>query len=611
LGSAWLAAMKIPEFNRTDDFLGYVDIPCLFAKVKNSALPGVAFRHIAECEEDPDCDIYLRGRKPEKFSPWQQGILEQLFEKDGLAAAVTEAMKEYETSPKWAGEGYVHLAEEDRQKIKEHGIAPYITISAVVIDEVRRKVILRADTVIDGNLDEHGISIFLSKERWRFETARYINQYQSLLGEDSEAWRKEFAKKQWELLYPASEPATSGVSAPESLIGNWAFDRSETTKLLKSLKVDSIRSEMLIKNFEDQAISISREVFNFFDLAWAIGDCLDRRGYRVVGSVARGKRLTVTLQGIKHAELGYVETDHLIKKEYWCDGTLLIEDLGVVYRPTDKRPAEGQPWVELFPQLEANAWTESDTSFLHGYWEFDAPKTAQVLEKMGNTKNAIESQLEMQEFLSPTGYRFSPGAKILMTSGEVNTEHDLLGCERSGNRLLLHHRMKSGALVQTDEWWCDGEILVDRNGLAYCRKRDKWAELFPLPEPAGVSDASPTFLLGDWQLDAQKTSEVLKQLGKQPAEIASQIKDDKERLANFRFWFEAENLFTSAPTMTLANQNRPWECERNGNRVMIRQRTKSGEIFLSVEFWCDGEFLVKRSGTAYQRVTSSRLKVTG
>ena len=137
--------MKIPEFNRTDDFLGYVDIPCLFAKVKNSELPGVAFRHIAECEEDPDCDIYLRGRKLDKISPWQQEILTQIFEKDGLAAAVTEAMKEYETSPKWAGEGYVHLAEEDRQKIKEHGIAPYITISVIVIDEVRRKVILRAD----------------------------------------------------------------------------------------------------------------------------------------------------------------------------------------------------------------------------------------------------------------------------------------------------------------------------------------------------------------------------------------------------------------------------------------------------------------------------------
>lgn len=55
--------MKIPEFNRTEDFLGYVDIPCLFAKVKNSELPGVAFRHIAECDDDSGCKVYLHGRK--------------------------------------------------------------------------------------------------------------------------------------------------------------------------------------------------------------------------------------------------------------------------------------------------------------------------------------------------------------------------------------------------------------------------------------------------------------------------------------------------------------------------------------------------------------------
>lgn len=342
-GSASICAMKIPEFNRTDDFLGYADIPCLSAKVKNSEMSGVAFRHIAECKEDPVCDIYLRGRKLDKVSPWQQEILTKLFENDGLAAAVAEALKEYEASPKWAGEGYAHLAEEDRQKIKEHGIAPYVTISVIVIDEVRRKVILRADTVIDGNLDEHGISIFLSKERWRFEYAEYFDHYQSLLGEDSEDWRKEFAKKQWELLYPAAESASSGAVVPELLTGNWALDISETTKLLKSLKVDSIKSGMLIKNWEGTGLVISREAFHFFDLWRTDGNFWDRWGrYRVVEALARGQRLLLKLQRLENTTSGLVATDTTMTLELWCDGKQWVKDDGLVYHRTDRKPIAGR-----------------------------------------------------------------------------------------------------------------------------------------------------------------------------------------------------------------------------------------------------------------------------
>lgn len=336
--------MKIPEFNRADDFLGYADIPCLLAKVKNSDLPGVAFRHIAECEEDPICEIYLRGRKPDKISPWQQEVLTQLFEKDGLAAAVAEAMKEYETNPKWAGEGCVHLAEEDRQRIKEHGIAPYITISVIVIDEVRRKVILRADTVIDGNLDEHGISIFLSKERWRFEYAEYFDRYQSGLGVDSEEKRREFTKEQWELLFPASELGTPAETDSELLVGKWEMDEPASVKLMNKLRVDSFQAHNLLRERYNIGLVISREMMRQFDLSPPIADWMRSR-FRILKIERRGNRFAVHLRHLQRKGAEYVDYEDALTRDadFWCDGNILIESSGIIYRRTDQSPVENPP----------------------------------------------------------------------------------------------------------------------------------------------------------------------------------------------------------------------------------------------------------------------------
>src|SRR4051812_41412430 len=147
--------MRLPKFKTSKKFLDDTAVPCLRATIKYSKLPGVAHRHVAEFKDDGDCRIFLCGKDPQKISPWQQKVLDQLFTNEGLAAAVTGAMKEYATSDKWGGKDYAELSKPDRAKIRKHGIAAYVFLHGVVVDELRREVILCGQTIIDGNLDEY------------------------------------------------------------------------------------------------------------------------------------------------------------------------------------------------------------------------------------------------------------------------------------------------------------------------------------------------------------------------------------------------------------------------------------------------------------------------
>jgi hypothetical protein len=365
--------MTLPEFTRLNRFLDQFDLPCLCVKVKNSQLPGIASRHIIEFEEDPDCDIYLRGRKPEKISPWQQEILERLFNKEGLATAVTEAMKEYETSSKWGGNNYAELAEEDRQKIRQYGIAAYITVSAIVIDEVNRKVILRADTIIDGNLDEHGITIFLSKERWRFDTANYFIRYEANVADSEELWTWQVAEKKWDTLYPPGEPGETGEAAAGPLVGTWDLNVPESKALLKRLGAPTLQIDHVIPSWEGTGIAISREFLRNF--AWDGPRPFEGR-FRVLRCDQRGNRFTLQLRyeartrsgyggalnavnevkalvGLIGAEAGKDEPDpHTLNAgersddkietmNFWCDGRILVRDNGELYHPTDRPAPEG------------------------------------------------------------------------------------------------------------------------------------------------------------------------------------------------------------------------------------------------------------------------------
>jgi hypothetical protein len=311
--------MKLPTFQPSTSFLQDYEMPCMVTRVRNSAFPGLAFEHIAECEEDPECEIFLRGPVKNSISPWQQKFLDQLFEQEGLAAAVAEGMKEYASSSKWGGKNYAELAEEDRKKINEHGIAPHITISTIVIDEVKRQVILRADTIIDGNLDEHGISIYLKKDRWRFDTAEYFDRYAAtLLG--TEAERIEFAKKLLDKKYPVS----TGMPLETDLgpiIGDWIVDVPESTKLLKQLWTPQEARDLIPR--EAEALLITAETIRtvilkpkFEELRIADVVRCERRGGKVIASVQwRTKAGPVSFES-----------------SYWTTGEILVSSVGKFYR---------------------------------------------------------------------------------------------------------------------------------------------------------------------------------------------------------------------------------------------------------------------------------------
>jgi hypothetical protein len=285
--------MKIPAFKRSKRFLGEFTLPCLVAEVKNSELPGVAARYIAEFNDDPSCEIYLRGENPGQMSKWQMDLLEQLFVKAKLSAAIEEAMQRYGKSP----EAYDDANTQERQEIREHGIAPFITIATIVIDEIRKEVILVAGTECDGNLSEHGISIYLHKGRWRFDYADYFTKYQkgfqkSLTMKELVKERSELIKtmagtlssmmshlnerdKKFEELFPASGPSVK--SNPQFLYGDWLFDSRKAAEVLQKLGCD-----------QDE-----------------IDSDLEHHGTR---------------------------SGSILKSEHWCDGKFIVKQTGLAYR---------------------------------------------------------------------------------------------------------------------------------------------------------------------------------------------------------------------------------------------------------------------------------------
>jgi hypothetical protein len=170
--------MEIPPFMPSQEFLGEITLPCLRAEIKNSQVPGIASRHIEQYKEDPICRIYLRAKNPLEKSPWQQKMLQQLFEQEGLAAAVAEGMKEYEAG--CIGDPYDDFDEDEREQIAEQGFAPFLFVEYIVIDDEEQKVLIGADNPAS-TLHEHGITIYLSDGHWHFADADHSIRYQNAL----------------------------------------------------------------------------------------------------------------------------------------------------------------------------------------------------------------------------------------------------------------------------------------------------------------------------------------------------------------------------------------------------------------------------------------------
>ena len=338
--------MQLPKFKPSNKFLGDIKLACLTATIKYSRLPGVAHRHVAEFEDDGDCVIYLRGKDPKKVSPWHQKVLDQLFTNEGLAAAVNEAMKEYQTTDQWGGKDYAELSREDRAKIRKHGIAPYVFLHGVVIDELQREVILCGQTIIDGNLDEHGISIYLKKGHWHFDASDYYTGYLGTLEESHPPTARElraaqtvevstmaaelapgfesFAKsaEAWEKLFP-QDPQAPVDTSPNFLYGDWQFDEGKTRKVRKSLGQDKAGIEAAIEN----SLCIGRLVYRISPTAIAQlvdGSLLGEDEF--CGSERRGNRVII------HSLVAHGQKKIPTALDYWCDGQFLIDWGGSAFK---------------------------------------------------------------------------------------------------------------------------------------------------------------------------------------------------------------------------------------------------------------------------------------
>ncbi len=307
-GSAWLAAMKIPEFKPSRRFLGDYAVPCLIAKVKNSALPGIASRYISQFKKDPICTIYLRGADAKKVSAWQQEMLVQLFGEGGLATAVAEGIKELEAQHGTAC--YSDRTEDECQSIKVHGYLPFLWVDLIVIDEVEQRVMLRPDDVA-GPLHEHGATIFLREGRWRYEE-NHLNDYEGSIDEMLQAQEDQKLQQRYGRILPPTVPETPVDADATGIFGQWRFDQAETVKLLRQLKASQ-------REIEEAMASNSYLLdggYRFSPTKWEYLRGREMRmEFEVVGLQRKGNWFTVRGTSAKWGKP---------TERYWCDGKLLV-----------------------------------------------------------------------------------------------------------------------------------------------------------------------------------------------------------------------------------------------------------------------------------------------
>ena len=319
---------KLPTFKPSKRFLGRFDLPCLVASIQNSRLPGVAARHIAENKNVPTCKIYLRGRNRKRISRWQQENLDRLFLNEGLAKAIEEAMKEFGKDP----DAYM---ESERVEIKRYGAAPFVYLTTIVIDEIQNEVILSGGSYL-GTFVEHGLSIYLSKGRWRWDVADYFIHYQAGFQEVPELTPAEMValrakemrkmarkfealisgpkeeKRRWEKLFPAPPPGAKVETDASVIYCDWKLDPVETasvlTKLGEKTSVAKAREE-----WGNYVYRISRKTLKTLQG----DDLIDEQPFREC------RRRRNRFDFVIHADSIW---------EHWFDGKVLVDQSGLAYR---------------------------------------------------------------------------------------------------------------------------------------------------------------------------------------------------------------------------------------------------------------------------------------
>lgn len=153
--------------------------------------------------------------------------------------------------------GFDQIDSRNYNQIKRYGIAPHLTLSSVVLDDIKREAIISGNTEWDDSLHEHGISIHLTSRGWRFDYGDYLFGYWSDV--NGEVLENQLAKE-----IPPEE-TKHGETDTRFLLGDWEFDEKEALLHYKRLKWRASRISDTLRIFTGRRVTFSEQELRTFD----------------------------------------------------------------------------------------------------------------------------------------------------------------------------------------------------------------------------------------------------------------------------------------------------------------------------------------------------------
>jgi hypothetical protein len=217
-----------------------------------------------------------------------------LLNKGGLAEAIEQGMKHYKSE---RDDEYIDYEKRNWKDIEGNGVLPHVVLSSVVIDDIRREVILQLSTAIDIHLEEHGAAIHLKDGQWKFDTD-YVCDY---IGEVEEEEEEREASSDFE--EEDDEPAPKKAelnSDPSFLYGTWVFDADAEKARLRSEGESDDEMRMWLSEFEKRRFAISEKKF----LWWYKYSVLSKPDEsEIVGCIREGNKVTLQTREPKKTKI--------------------------------------------------------------------------------------------------------------------------------------------------------------------------------------------------------------------------------------------------------------------------------------------------------------------
>ena len=212
-------------------------------------------------------------------------MLERLLNNGELAEAIEQGMKDYKSR---RDDDYVDYEKRNWEDIERNGVLPHVVLLTVVIDDIRREVILQLSTSLEGNLEEHGAAIHLDKDKWKFDTD-YVYDYMSEVEEDEEEREvpEDFEEEDDE---PAPKNAEVN-SDPSFLYGTWVFDADAEKARLRSEGQSDDEMKSWLLEFEKRRFAISEKKFLWW---YKYSSALSKPAEsELIGCIREGNKVTL------------------------------------------------------------------------------------------------------------------------------------------------------------------------------------------------------------------------------------------------------------------------------------------------------------------------------